>query len=77
MVWTPDYYIRLVELPPTVDGVVTPNDDGSFDVYINALHCPDRQMEALRHEAEHILRDHLYGDRPVAECEREAGQKAG
>ena len=32
----PDYYVRLVELPPTVFGATLPNDDGTFSVYINA-----------------------------------------
>ena len=26
----PDYYVRVIDLPPAVRGVTLPNDDGSF-----------------------------------------------
>lgn len=31
-----EYYVRLVSLPRAVEGVSVPNDDGSFDIYINS-----------------------------------------
>jgi len=71
--WTPVYYVRLVSLPTAVDGVSVPNDDGSFDIYINANHCEARRQECLEHELEHIREDHFYQEtKAVAQLEQEA-----
>ena len=70
--WTPEYYVRLVELPPTVNGTVVPNPDGTFEIYLNSLLPPARQQECLDHEIRHILRDHFYSEQSVAACEAEA-----
>jgi len=75
--WTSEYFVRLVELPLSVEGVTIPNDDGTFDIYINSLLPPDCQEKKLQHEIRHIKRDHFYIGKDVALCEAEAnGQKA-
>lgn len=71
--WTPDYFVRLVELPLTVEGCTVPNDDGSFDIYINSLLSGERQRAKLEHELNHIRLDHFYRSGTVAMKEREAG----
>jgi len=53
--------------------VVLPNDDGTFDIYINEILPEEIQNKALEHELEHIRRDHLYNDDPVGRNEKEAG----
>lgn len=68
----PDYYVRFVDFPPTVLGATLPNDDGTFSVYINARLGDDARRETLRHELEHMARDHFYRDAPVAAQEAEA-----
>lgn len=68
----PDYYVRLVELPPTVLGATLPNDDGTFSVYINARLGDKARRETLRHELEHMARDHFYQSAPIASQEAEA-----
>lgn len=74
--WTPDYFVRLVELPRTVNGVTLPNDDGTFDIYLNSLLTEDEQKTALEHEIEHIIQDHFYNDvKPLRQIEAEAGKK--
>ncbi len=71
--WTPDYFVRLADLPAKVEGVTIPNDDGTFDIYINALFFEEKQQEILEHELRHIRRDHFYNDiLPIQEIEREA-----
>ena len=67
-----DYYLRLVELPRAVEGVTVPNDDGSFDIYINILLSPKRRQEVLEHELGHIRREHFYLDMPISLMERQA-----
>lgn len=71
--WTPVYFVRLVSLPAAIDGVSVPNDDGSFDIYINADLCESRQQECLEHELEHIRKDHFYQEaKAIAQLEQEA-----
>ena len=69
----PDHFVRLIRLPPKVRGVTVPNDDGTFSVYINDLYGDEIRREALRHELEHLARDHFYTPDPVALQEAEAG----
>lgn len=75
--WTPEYFVRYAPFPPSIEGVTLPNDDGSFDIYINAALSPARQADRLQHELRHIQADHFYRDTaPVAACEAEAEGKA-
>lgn len=60
--WTPDYFVKFVELPIRTEGCTIPNPDGSFEIYINSLLCEKRQKEKLKHELEHIREDHFYQD---------------
>lgn len=71
-----DTYIRLVPLPVKVEGVTLPNDDGSFDVYINSRLSPTRQQETLAHELRHIRQEHFYLDLDVSAAERQADGEA-
>lgn len=65
-----DYFVRLVDLPPGIGGVVTPNDDATYSIYINARLAIDQQQKAMKHELEHIERDDFYNDLPISEVER-------
>jgi len=67
-----DYYVRLVALPRTVEGVSIPNDDSSFDIYLNSRLSPQRQQEVLEHELNHLRREHFYLDLPISLMERQA-----
>lgn len=66
-------FVRLVSLPEAVKAVVLPNDDGTFDIYINSNLPEELQNRALEHELKHIRKDHFYNDDPVWLNEREAG----
>ena len=71
--WTPDYFVRLIELPPSIEGCTVPNDDGSFDIYINMHLSEERRRSKLEHELRHIRLDHFYRPGTVAMKEAEAG----
>lgn len=68
----PDYFVRLIRLPLSVEGVTVPNSDGTFSVYINELLPVERRNEVLEHELRHISQEHFYLDMPVAHMERQA-----
>ena len=66
-------FIRIVKLPSdSVRAVTIPNDDGTFDIYINARLPEELQRKALEHELNHIRKDHFYNDDPVWVNEEEA-----
>lgn len=71
-----DYFIRQVPLPRTVEGVTLPNDDGSFDIYINSTLSPEKQDEALKHELRHLKSEHFYLELPIELMERQADGEA-
>lgn len=66
-------FVRMVPLPEAVRAVTIPNDDLTFDVYVNSALPDELQSRALEHELEHIKRDHFYNDDPVWVNEKEAG----
>ena len=67
------FFVRLVSLPSSVEGVVLPNDDNTFDIYINSNLPLKKQGAVLAHEIRHIKKDHFYDERPVWANEAEAG----
>ena len=71
--WTPVYYVRQIPLPAAVEGLTVPNEDGSFDIYLNESLCPERMKICLEHEIKHIVQDHFYQEsKSVAQLEQEA-----
>lgn len=68
-----EYYIRRLPFPNrSVKAATFPNDDGTFDIYLNTLYPEPVQEAALRHELEHIRLGHFYSDKPIREKENEA-----
>lgn len=53
-------YVREISLPIHIKGVTVPNEDGTFDVYINADLSDCCKILALKHELRHINLDHFY-----------------
>lgn len=66
-------YVRMVHLPDAIRAVTLPNDDGSFDIYINNALPELLQNRALEHELRHINMNHFYNEDPVTQNENEAG----
>jgi Zn-dependent peptidase ImmA (M78 family) len=65
-----DYTVRLIPFPVyNVGGMVTPNPDGSFSVYINSNLSQERQKQALEHELDHIRNNDFYNGKPIQEVE--------
>ena len=67
-----DYTVRLVDLPDAVPALVAQDEEGFFNIYLNARASREQQKKALRHELAHIVRRHFEDDRPTAVIEEEA-----
>ena len=65
-----DYYVRVVPFPVRkVGGMVIPNEDGTFSIFINAHLSKERQIKALKHELEHIENNDFYNGKAIREIE--------
>lgn len=69
-----DFFVRLIPLPRGSEALVLPNDDMTYDVYVNSNLCPDKQREALDHEIKHIKKDHFHSNKSIRQVEAEADE---
>lgn len=72
---TIDYYVYEIDFPNfSTKAMVFPNEDGTFDIYLNALYEQSKMINALSHELEHLSKNHFYNDiKPISQIEFEAG----
>ncbi len=68
-----DYFLHYVQFPNRANpSMVFPNDDGTFDIYLNTLFDKDFLRRKLEHELEHLYDEHFYVDLPIETIERQA-----
>lgn len=64
--------VRMIDLPYSVHGLTVKDEEGDYNVYVNARLSDDQRAAAFRHEIEHIKKGHLYAhERRVTEIESE------
>ena len=70
-----DYFIRIVDFPVGCgcDGIVTPNDDSTYSIYLDARTTHERRLSACSHEVNHIEHNDFDDCRTIEQAEREAG----
>lgn len=72
-----DVFVRLLDFPCTdMKGAVRMDEDGNYNVYLNAKYTKEQQEITLLHEMAHIECGHLGSDRPIDEIEAEARERA-
>lgn len=64
-----DYFVRTVDMPTGIHGSVSPNDDGTFSVFINARDSIERQRQALDHEVKKHIEGNDFAKLDVQEIE--------
>ena len=62
--------MRLIDLPTAVGGLVSEDETGFRNIYINARWGHFAQLESLRHELEHIEDDDLHNEKTIKEAEK-------
>lgn len=72
-----DYNVYQIKFPNRANkAMVFPNDDNSFDIYLNTLYPDDVLQEALQHELRHLESDHFYNELlKITDIEAEADGK--
>ena len=53
--------------------VTLPNEDGTYDIYVNEALPAELRQRAAEHELRHIQQNHFYDYNPVWINEMEAG----
>jgi hypothetical protein len=65
-----DFFIRVVDLPPRVKGICSPNEDGTFNVYLNTKYGTGiEHLDTYFHEVSHIEDDDFYNGKDIREVE--------
>lgn len=69
-----DYFVIWVPFPKnngTEGGMVMPNDDGTFNIYLdtNLLGQRRKAKKTFRHEEKHIQDDDFYNGKPIKDIE--------
>ena len=52
--------MRYINLPCSVRGLTVMDNEGFYNIYINARLSFEHQKKALMHELEHIIRNDFY-----------------
>lgn len=65
---------RIIVLPSRVNAVTVVDENGDFNVYVNARLSREEQVAACDHERRHIIKNHFYRRKSVSQCEQEAKQ---
>ena len=65
--------VRLIDLPYSVHDVTVKDENGDYNMFINARLSADGRA-AYKHEVYHIQHGHFYTWRQVAELEAEVKQ---
>ena len=71
MIENADYFVRLIKMPPHTDGMVSPNSDGTFNMYLSQDKFRPELIDDYIHEYEHIDDDDFYNGKPIAVIEGE------
>lgn len=69
--------VRVIDFPSAdVKGIIKEDENGDYNIYINAKYNDVQQMETYFHEVAHAELGHLHDDRPVMVKESEAEKKS-
>ena len=68
--------VRLIDLDYGVGALISVDEEGFANIYLNARLSREKQRQALRHELAHFARDDWFRDADIREIEREAGAEA-
>ena len=65
-----DFFVRLVPFPVgPIHGATTPNEDDTYNMFIDVNADRDTQLKAYWHEYEHIAFEDFDNDKDISEIE--------
>ena len=60
-----DYFIYYMQMPRGIYAFVTPNDDGTFSIYLDPRRSFSQLRDDFSHELRHIVREDFYNGLPI------------
>lgn len=60
-----DYFIYYMKLPPKIWAFITPNDDGTYSMFLDPRRSFDQMLDDYEHELWHIIREDFYNNKPI------------
>lgn len=60
-----DVFVWYIRLPDTIRGVTTEDENGDYNIYINAALSSDQQKLTLKHEMAHIRRNDFASEESI------------
>ena len=64
-----DFFVRVVDLPHQVKGVCSPNEDGTYNMYLNARYSRESLLDTYFHEEGHMENDDFWNERDIRDVE--------
>lgn len=61
--------IRVIDMPMSLRGATVKDENGDYNIYLNARYSEETRAAAFRHEVEHIRQGHFYDQKTVKEKE--------
>ena len=65
-----DVHLRYVNLPVTVKGLTVQDEEGKYNVYLNARLTYEANQQTLQHEIQHITNDDFSKLSHITEIEK-------
>lgn len=62
MIRKEDIFVHLINMPGSTNEAITPNEDGSYSIFINAKLSNDEQLKAYEHALKHIQEEDFSKD---------------
>ena len=56
-------------MPKGIRGMVSPNPDGTYNIYLDKNTDRRKQLKSLRYEIDHIINDDFYSNESIAKIE--------
>ena len=72
----PGCAVRLIDLPYSVDEMVSLDEEGFASIYLNARHSYEKQRKSLRHAIRHLNGNDFYNDKDIRTIEQEADEES-
>ena len=60
---------RMIDMPTEMKGMTVLDDNGDYNIYINARFSSEAQREIYKHEIKHITKEDFYNSRSIREKE--------
>ena len=64
-----DYFVRLIDMPKGIRGMVSPNPDGTYNIYLDKKADRQKQLKSCKHEIDHILNNDFQSEENIAKIE--------